>query len=166
MDTTAALIEAWDRQARIVDDIAALVNESNRKQLPGEDSWPLDFQLAHIHGTRRYWLSKIDPERAKALGNSYLEDWSGPIEDLDAIRGMLKESAKAVREVFENGVKTGEAGPYDHPVLFMQHMVWHEGWHVGLIILGLRTAGVEPGEEWQDEHMWQPWRGVEVWEEE
>jgi uncharacterized damage-inducible protein DinB len=30
---------------------------------------------------------------------------------------------------------------YDHPVLLLQHMIWHEGYHHGQIKLALKAAG-------------------------
>ena len=30
---------------------------------------------------------------------------------------------------------------YDHPLLFLQHMIWHEGYHHGQIKLALKVAG-------------------------
>jgi hypothetical protein len=30
---------------------------------------------------------------------------------------------------------------YDHPVLLLQHMIWHEGYHHGQIKLALKLAG-------------------------
>ena len=30
---------------------------------------------------------------------------------------------------------------YDHPILLLQHMVWHEGYHHGQIKLALKVAG-------------------------
>ena len=30
---------------------------------------------------------------------------------------------------------------YDHPLLFLQHMIWHEGYHHGQIKLALKLAG-------------------------
>lgn len=164
MDVTEALLESWDRQCRIVDAVATRVDESNRKVKPSEDGWPLDQQLAHIHSVRRYWLSQIDRKRAATVGLSFTDGWETPIEDLDAIKALLKESAVAVREsvaaMLANG--TQSKGGYDHPVLFLQHMVWHEGWHVGLIFLGLRLNGQEPGEEWEEPNVWGQWR-TEIW---
>ncbi len=29
---------------------------------------------------------------------------------------------------------------YDHPILFLQHMIWHEGYHHGQIKLALKLA--------------------------
>jgi len=30
---------------------------------------------------------------------------------------------------------------YDHPILFLQHMIWHEGYHHGQIKLALKLMG-------------------------
>jgi methionine salvage enolase-phosphatase E1 len=30
---------------------------------------------------------------------------------------------------------------YDHPILLLQHMIWHEGYHHGQIKLTLKMAG-------------------------
>jgi uncharacterized damage-inducible protein DinB len=30
---------------------------------------------------------------------------------------------------------------YDHPILLLQHMLWHEGYHHGQIKLALKMAG-------------------------
>jgi hypothetical protein len=30
---------------------------------------------------------------------------------------------------------------YDHPILMLQHMIWHEGYHHGQIKLALKLAG-------------------------
>jgi hypothetical protein len=37
-------------------------------------------------------------------------------------------------------------------------MIWHEGWHVGLIFLALRLAGEEPKQEWEEANVWGEWR--------
>ena len=30
---------------------------------------------------------------------------------------------------------------YDHPILMLQHLIWHEGYHHGQIKLALKIAG-------------------------
>ena len=56
---------------------------------------------------------------------------------------MLNESAKAVRDAVKNRVETSREMNlhYDHPILFLQHMIWHEGYHHGQIKLALKLAG-------------------------
>ncbi len=168
MDVKEALLDSWDRQCRIVDAVALLVDQSNRRAKPSEDGWPLDKQLAHMHNTRRYWLSQVAPSHAADLGKSYADEIGTPIEDLDAMRSYLKASGLAVRNAVEEAIEKGGGpmeGPhatYDNPVLLLQHMIWHEGWHVGLIFLALRLIDQEPSEEWDEPNVWGQWR-TERW---
>ena len=160
MDLNEALLESWDRQSRIVIKVATLVDESNRKAKPSSDGWPLDQQLAHIHKVRHYWLTQFSSKHSAGIDDGFIDDWHKPIEDLDQIKSLLNQSAAAVREAVAEGLKDGgkPSGGYDHPVFFLQHMIWHEGWHVGLIFLGLRLAGLEPTEDWEETNVWSEWR--------
>ncbi len=167
MDVTEALLDSWDRQCKIVEAVASRIDESNRHAKPSEDGWPLDYQLAHIHNVRRFWLSQVAPERSADLVRALTDD-DKPLADLEAIKGHLVQSGRAVGEAMREALSKGcspmvsEHVTYDNPVLFLQHMVWHEGWHVGLIFLGLRLAGQEPSEEWEEPHVWSQWR-TEKW---
>lgn len=165
MDVTEALLDSWDRQCRIVNAVASRVDETNRHVRASEDGWTLDHHLAHVHRVRQYWLSQVAPERASSLGDAFVADWETPIGNLNVIRGHLEASGGAVREAVRESLAkgVGPVGGYDHPVLFLQHMVWHEGWHVGLLFLGLRRAGQEPPEEWEETHVWGEWR-TEEWD--
>jgi uncharacterized damage-inducible protein DinB len=160
-----ALLDSWDRQTQILKNLTNAIDETTRHAKPAEQSWSIDEHLAHVHETRYWWLSTISKERAKALGDTFVQqgDKYVPIEDLDEIRRQLDVSAKAVRDTLEEAFTSGatKLGPYDHPVLFLQHMVWHEGWHVGLIRLGLVNAGKEPTDEWEEKNIWELWRGPE-----
>lgn len=128
----------------------------------------LDGQLAHMHNTRKFWLKMVAPGRAAPLGRSYADDQGTPIADLEAIKTFLKESGEAVRETVRQGIESGgaplegEHARYDNPVLLLQHMIWHDGWHVGLIFLALRLNGQEPPEEWEEPNVWGQWR-TETW---
>src|ERR1022692_553057 len=152
MDLAEALLDSWDRQCRIVDAVASLINELNRHVKPSDDGMTLDRQLAHMHGVRRYFLSQVASKHAAGLISASADKEGTPLADLDTIKACLKASEKAVREAVREGLEKG--GPmaggnvvYDNPVLFLQHMVWHDGWHVGLIFLALRLNGQEPPEE-------------------
>jgi uncharacterized damage-inducible protein DinB len=160
MDVTAALLDSWDRQARIVAKVAELVTESNKDVRPGTDSWPLFHHLAHLHRVRVFHMQELDPVRAASMPIALRNGWEDPVEDLDAIRQMLAESAVAVRELTATAIAEERmpCGDYENPILFLQHQIWHEGWHVGIIILGLRLAGEEPPEEWEDTQIWGEFR--------
>ena len=167
MDLAEALLDSWDRQCRIVDAVASLINELNRHVKPSDDGMTLDRQLAHMHGVRRYFLSQVASKHAAGLISASADKEGTPLADLDTIKTCLKASEKAVREAVREGLEKG--GPmaggnvvYDNPVLFLQHMVWHDGWHVGLIFLALRLNGQEPPEEWEEPNVWGKWR-TETW---
>jgi len=164
MNVTGALLDSWDRQCLIVNTVAEKIDESNRHLKPSEDGWPLDRQLAHIHKVRHFFLTNISPERGAAIGDSFVEGWETPISDLGHIKSLLKQSGVEVREAVAEALSNGvsKIGWYDNPVLFLQHMVWHEGWHVGLIFLGLRLGGQELPEEWEEASVWGHWR-TEEW---
>lgn len=164
MDVTTALLDSWDRQCRIVNAVAGRIDESNRNLKPSEDGWPLYVQLAHIHQVRRFFLGQLDADAQAKLAKSFASDWEdGPVEDLVALKKMLDESGIAVREAVRKCIDSGaeKAGWYDNPVLYLQHMIWHEGWHVGLIFLALRLAGQAPPEEWEEANVWGEWRTEE-----
>ena len=63
--------------------------------------------------------------------------------DRDRLAPMLNESAAAVRAAVEGRLESGRPMDqhYDHPILMLQHLVWHEGYHHGQIKLALKLAG-------------------------
>lgn len=164
MNLSEALLDSWDRQARIVATVAERIDDSNRLARPCDDGMLLFEQLAHIHHTRRFWLRQLSEARADALPKSMRNGWEDPVEDLASLREMLAQSASAIRETMSEalGRPLGKIGFYDNAVLFLQHMIWHEGWHVGQIMTSLRLAGQDPGEEWEEAHLWGEWR-TEEW---
>ena len=167
MDTAELLLESWDRQCQIVDSVASLIDEANRHVQPSEDGWALDRHLSHMHGVRLFFLSKVSPEHAAGLVSASEGPERTPLADLDTIKAYLRASGKAVRDAVQDGIAkggpmTGDHVVYDNAVLFLQHMVWHDGWHVGLIFLALRLNGQEPPEEWEEPNVWGKWR-TESW---
>ena len=163
--TTGLAVDVWNRQCRMLESYANLVNEENRNLRSVAEAMTLGEQLAHIQLVRWEWLGKVDPDRQKGLHHCYRQvdgEWA-PIDDLAEVKSQLGLSSAAVREAFVAGDEAGKApfGPYDNPFLFLQHMVWHEGWHIGQISLALRVHGLDPGDEWEEKHVWELWRGPE-----
>lgn len=162
----SVFLDSWDRQAKIIDNLFDLVTEELKNAKPSEDGMPIYEQFAHVHITRRFWLSRFSPKHLEGYGRSYVQvsedDWR-PVDDLAQLRDLLKASASAVREATQQAVESGEweKGAYEDPVYFLQHMVWHEGYHFALITLALRLAGAEPSEEWEEANVWGLWRKEE-----
>ena len=95
--------------------------------------------FAHIHYVRLVFVFEDAPEFARKVPE---EEWA--IErDFDHIAEMLNDSAKAVRDAVKSRVESGREMDlhYDHPILFLQHMLWHEGYHHGQIKLALKLSG-------------------------
>jgi DinB family len=63
--------------------------------------------------------------------------------DPELIAAGLDSSARIVRAAVEDRLRSGRPMQlhYDHPLLFLQHMIWHEGYHHGQIKLALKLAG-------------------------
>jgi uncharacterized damage-inducible protein DinB len=72
---------------------------------------------------------------------------------------MLHESARAVREAVKSRLEARREMDvrYDHPVLMLQHMVWHEGYHHGQIKLALKLAGRELSDDEAGPLTWDIW---------
>ncbi len=162
MTTEQALLESWARQCRIVSNLTTLLTPELLLAKPDNDGWTVAFHLAHVHSVRRYWHMKAAGLEAPVGASLYTvdgEDWI-PSLDLDEVRTRLAESEALVRDWVADKLAAGAqtVGNYDHPVLYLQHMVWHEGWHVGLIVLALRLAGHEPSDEWESANVWDQWR--------
>ena len=163
MTLVDAIIESWDRQARIVSSVASLVVSEDSDILVSPNGTSLHFHLAHIHKVRHYFLGNVAPKSLGGMADGFLDGWETPVENLDEIKRLLDDSALAVKSFLKHSLSEGESndgkvGWYDHPVMFLQHLMWHEGWHVGMILLGLREAGLEPSEEWEEMKIWSQWR--------
>jgi len=75
------------------------------------------------------------------------------------IAQMLNDSAKAVRDAVKSRVEAGRDMNlhYDHPILLLQHMVWHEGYHHGQIKVALKVAGRPITDEEAGPVTWDIW---------
>ena len=144
MDTTdrnllAALLDSWDRNNTILVNLLHALPAGGLEARAVKDSPSVAEMFTHIHYVRLVFISEDAPEVATDLPK---EEWMAE-RDPRRIAQMLNESAKAVRDVVKGRVEEGKemALHYDHPILFLQHMIWHEGYHHGQIKLALKVAG-------------------------
>jgi uncharacterized damage-inducible protein DinB len=160
MDAHTALVESWRRQAQCLTNLLTLVTPDLLEAKTDQEGWPVAVHLSHIHQTRIHWLEQV-LGRDPGLPMLFTEDgdrWVAS-RDLDAVRAALKTSEDAIAAYVEaSRGDDAPAGGYDHPLLFLQHMVWHEGYHFGLLALVLRANGREPTEEWEEANVWGLWR--------
>lgn len=159
---TEAFLESWDRHVLILGNLCNEIGEEEKDFKAAPDGSTLGEYLCHIHECRYSWLKEVSAKSVEPLGAVYTHDgdtWMA-ITDLNEIKKQLDLSGKAVgdavRELIDLG--TTQAGPYDHPAFFLQHMLWHESGHFGVMTLAFRVAGQELDEEWEEENVWGVWR--------
>ncbi len=163
------LLDSWTRSNTILLNVLRALPDGGLDATAMEGSPAVARQFAHIQHTRRYFLSDMDPQRAEGVASLFHpvgEGWA-PERDPTRIAPALEASAAAIAAVVRQRLESGgplrgEHVTYDHPILFLQHMLWHEGYHVGQIKLALKAMGSVMGEDVEEQTIWSVWR-QEVW---
>jgi uncharacterized damage-inducible protein DinB len=133
------LLDSWDRNNRILVNLLQALPAGGLEACAQEGSPSVAEMFSHIHHVRLVFVSEDAPEFAKPMPE---KEWH--IErDRTRLARLLGESAETVREAVKSRVETGRHldTHYDHPILLLQHMIWHEGYHHGQIKLALKAAG-------------------------
>jgi uncharacterized damage-inducible protein DinB len=133
------LLDSWDRNNTILLNLLRALPDGGLEARLMADSPSVAQLFTHIHYVRLVFISEDAPEFAGELPEV---EWSDE-RDPDRIAQMLGNSAQAVRDALRSRVETGQEMDlhYDHPILFLQHMLWHEGYHHGQIKLILKATG-------------------------
>lgn len=134
-----ALLDSWERNNTILINLLRAIPEDAFGTRAMQSSPSVAELFGHIHYVRLVFVSEDAPEFA---GDVPREEWSVEA-DSALMEKRLNESAKAIRNAVKSRVETGKAMElhYDHPILLLQHMIWHEGYHHGQIKLALKLAG-------------------------
>ena len=138
-DLLEALLDSWDRNNTILLNLLRALPEGGLEARAMEGSPSIAQLFTHIHFVRLVFVSEDAPEFARPLPE---EEWVVE-RDRSRIAQMLKDSAQTVRDVVKSRVEAGRDMNlhYDHPILLLQHMLWHEGYHHGQMKLALKLAG-------------------------
>ena len=150
-----ALLDSWDRNNRILVNLLRAVPEGGLEVRAMEGSPTVAELFAHIHYVRLVFVSEDAPEFARELPN---EEWVAE-RDPACIAQMLDESAKTVRDAVKGRLEAsrGMDVHYDHPILLLQHMIWHEGYHQGQMKLALKMSGRPISDETAGPLTWGVW---------
>jgi uncharacterized damage-inducible protein DinB len=134
-----ALLDSWDRNNTILVNLLRALPDGALDIRPMEGSPSIAQLFTHIHFVRLIFVNEDAPEFARPLPE---KEWSVE-RDPDRLAKMLNDSAKVVRDAVKSRLEAGRDMElhYDHPILLLQHMVWHEGYHHGQIKLALKLAG-------------------------
>ncbi len=150
-----SLLDSWDRNNTILINLLRAVPAGGLEIRAMEGSPSVAQLFTHIHYVRLVFVSEDAPEFAKEMPK---EEWA--IErDPDRIAQMLNASAKVVRDAVKGRLEAGRNMDlhYDHPILFLQHMIWHEGYHHGQIKLAVKLAGRPISDEQAGPGTWSVW---------
>lgn len=150
-----ALLDSWDRSNTILLGLLRALPPGGMDARATVDGPSVASLFAHMHYVRLVFVLEDAPEYARALPR---EEW-GAERDTGHLARMLEESAAAVREAVRGRVAAGQAMElhYDHPILLLQHMIWHEGYHHGQVKLALKLAGCPLDDEVAGPVSWDVW---------
>src|SRR5260221_10910299 len=134
-----ALLDSWDRNNIILLNLLRALPEGRLEARVMGGSPSVAELFSHIHYVRLVFISEDAPEFARDLPE---EEWMDE-RDPDRLAQMLNDSAKAVRDAVKSRVEAGQDMKvhYDHPILLLQHMIWHQRYQPGQIKLSSPGVG-------------------------
>ena len=151
------LLDSWDRNNTIMVNLLRVIPEGGLDVKATPSSASVAQQFTHIHHERLVSVFEEAPEFAKAVPK---DEWMVE-RDRDRLATMLNDSAAAVRDAVEGRVLAGRDLDlhYDHPLLLLQLLLWHEGYHHGQIKLALKLAHQAIADDQAGPLTWDIWRG-------
>jgi len=159
-DVLPALLDSWNRNNTIVLNLLRLLPEGGLG-VRATPSGPTVAQLfTHIHSVRLSLIAENAPEFMPNLPPDLwpAEEWTDE-RNPALIERMLAASAQAVHAAVQGRIRAGQPMNlhYDHPLLLLHHLIWHEGYHHGQIKLALKLAGQPIDDEDAGPGTWGVW---------
>lgn len=149
------VLDSWDRNNTVLVNLLRALPQGGLEARAAASSPCVAQLFTHIHFVRLVFILEDAPEFARELPD---EEWALE-RDPRRIEQMLNESAAAVREAVKRTVEGGRdmRVHYDHPILLLQHMLWHEGYHHGQIKLALKLAACPLKDDRAGPLTWHVW---------
>jgi uncharacterized damage-inducible protein DinB len=150
-----ALLDSWDRNNAILINFLRALPEGGLEARAMDGSPSIAEMYTHIHYVRLVFVFEDAPECAKNVPE---EEWATE-RDPGCIAEMLNDSANVVRDAVKTRLEAGRDMNlhYDHPILLLQHMLWHEGYHHGQMKLALKLAGRPMSDKEAGPLTWRVW---------
>ena len=150
------LLDSWDRNNHILLNLLRAIPEGGLEARAMEGSPSVSEMFTHMNHER---MISVFEEASEFAGNVPEKEWMME-SDPDQIARMLNESAKRVRDAVANRLETGSDLNlhYDHPVLLIQLLIFHEAYHHGQIKLALKVAGFPVADDQAGPLTWDIWR--------
>jgi len=150
-----ALLESWDRNNTITVNLLRALPDGGLDASALDGSPTVAQLFTHIHYVRLVFVVEDAPEFGGPVPEG---EWAAE-RDRDRLAAMLNDSATVVRGAVKGRLQAGRDMDqhYDHPILMLQHMIWHEGYHHGQIKLALKAAGMPFDDEEIGRGTWGIW---------
>jgi uncharacterized damage-inducible protein DinB len=154
-DVMETLLDSWDRNNTILINLLRAIPKAGLAVRAMQGSPSVAELFGHIHYVRLVFVSEDAPELAVDVPG---KEWVAE-PDPERMAQLLNDSAKAVRGAVKSRVEAGRDMDlhYDHPILLLQHMIWHEGYHHGQIKLVLKLASHAISNEEAGPISWRVW---------
>lgn len=151
----SALLDSWDRNNTILINLLRLVPDDLMDLRGTDSSHTIGALFTHMHYCRLVFVFEDAPEIVPVEPKG---EWEVE-RDRDRLIQKLNDSAAAVREAVRSRIASGRAMDrhYDHPILLLQHFIWHEGYHQGQIKLVLKQHGHALDDEEAGDVTWDIW---------
>lgn len=149
------LLDSWERNNNILINLLRVLPEAGLDARVMDGSPSVAAMFMHIHYVRMVFVSEDAPEFAQPLSG---EEWQSEY-DRGRMEQLLNESAKVVRDAVRGRLEAGRGMDlhYDHPILLLQHMIWHEGYHHGQIKLALKASDLPLDDKTSGPVTWSVW---------
>jgi uncharacterized damage-inducible protein DinB len=149
------ILDSWDRNNQILINLLRALPPGGLEARAHPTSPTVARMFTHMYYVRLILLSEDAPQFPVAVPS---QEWFD-IADPDEIATQLEESARAVRTAVESLLTSGTPMliHYDNPLLYLQHMIWHEGYHHGQIKLALKATGHPFDDEEIGPYTWAIW---------
>ena len=150
-----ALLDSWDRNNTILVNLLGALPAGGLDVRAMDGSPSVAELFTHMHYVRLVFIEEDAPEFARKLPE---KEWAAE-RDPAVIARMLNDSAVAVRDAVRGRLEAGRPMElhYDHPILLLQQMIWHEGYHHGQIKLALKLAGIPISNKEAGPVTWRVW---------
>jgi uncharacterized damage-inducible protein DinB len=156
-----ALLDSWDRNNAILINLLRALPDDGMDARAVDGSPTVAQLFMHIHYVRLVFVAEDAPESGAALPDG---EWRAE-RNRERIAEMLENSTLVVRNAVMGRLQSGRDMDlhYDHPILMLQHMIWHEGYHHGQIKLALKAIGRPFDDEQIGQVTWDMWMEKGRW---
>jgi len=150
-----AILDSWDRNHTITVNLLRAVPHDAFDLRAADGSPTIAGLFAHMHYCRLVFVHEDAPEHARPVPTA---EWR-TVANAATLEAALHDSAAAMRAAVRGRILENRQfdAHYDHPLLMLQHFIWHEGYHQGQIKIALKQAGKAFDDEAIGPLTWDVW---------